>query len=175
MQRKVVLYIATSLDGYIAGSDDDLSWLSIVEKEGEDYGYGKFIATVDTVIVGRKTYDKVLSMGIEFPHADKDCYIITRNKRTPEGNVKFYTGYLKTLISSLKSQPGKTIFCDGGAEIVALLLKDHLIDEFIISVIPVFLGSGTRLFKDGRPGGNLQFISSQSFASGLVQLHYVLK
>ncbi|HEY0041148.1 MAG TPA: dihydrofolate reductase, partial [Flavisolibacter sp.] len=80
MERKVILYIATSLDGYIAKTDDDLGFLSIVEQEGEDYGYGEFLQTVDAVIVGRRTYDKVLSMGYAFPHADKDAYIITRTE-----------------------------------------------------------------------------------------------
>ena len=80
IKRKVILYISMSLDGYIATADDDLSWLSIVEAEGEDYGYADFNATVDTYIVGRKTYEKVLSLtGGEFPQAGQlDCYVITR-------------------------------------------------------------------------------------------------
>lgn len=90
--RKVILYIATSLDGYIAQPNDDLGFLSIVEQEGQDYGYADFVKTVDTAIVGRKTYDKVISMGVDFPHADKDTYIITRTPRPNIGNVKFYTG-----------------------------------------------------------------------------------
>lgn len=170
--RKLILYIATSLDGYIAKPNDDLSFLSIVEQEGQDYGYTDFIKTVDAVIVGRKTYDKVLSMGFDFPHADKDAYIITRTPRPTIGSVKFYTGDLKSLVTTLKSEPGKNIFCDGGAEIVNELLKDNLIDEFIISVIPILVGNGTKLFKDGRPEQKLEFVSVRSFDKGLVQLHY---
>jgi len=79
--RKVILYIAVSLDGYIAKPNDDLGFLSIVEQEGQDYGYADFIKTADTVIVGRKTYDKVMSMGFDFPYAYKDVYIITRTPR----------------------------------------------------------------------------------------------
>jgi dihydrofolate reductase len=71
-ERKVILYIAMSLDGFIARTGDDLSFLSIVEKQGEDYGYRDFINTVDTVIMGRRTYDWVLTQVDEFPHADKD-------------------------------------------------------------------------------------------------------
>ena len=171
-KRQVILYIATSLDGYIAKPNEDLEFLSMVEQEGQDYGYANFIKTVDTVIVGRKTYDKVISMGIDFPHADKDSYIITRSPQPNIGTIKFYTGNLKMLVERLKSENGKNIFCDGGAEIVNELLKDDLIDEFIISVIPILVGNGTKLFKDGRPEQKLELISVNSFDKGLTQLHY---
>ncbi len=85
----------------------------------------------------------------EFPHADKNTYVVTRTKRPDQGKTVFYTGNLKELVAALRQQPGKNIFCDGGAEIVNTLLKDDLIDEFFISVVPVLLGDGTRLFKDG--------------------------
>lgn len=172
MERKVVLYIATSLDGYIAQPNDDLSFLSIVAQEGQDYGYADFVKTVDAVIVGRKTYDKVLSMGYDFPHADKDAYIITRTPRPSIGSVKFYTGELRTLVKKLKSEKGKTIYCDGGAEIVHELLKENLIDEFIISIIPILVGNGTQLFKDQRPEQVLELIGVKTFDTGLTQLHY---
>ena len=172
MSRKVILYIATSLDGYIAKPNDDLSFLSIVEQEGQDYGYADFVKTVDTVIVGRKTYDKVISMGFDFPHADKDAYIITRTPRPTIGSVKFYSGELKTLVGKLKTESGKNIYCDGGAEIVNELLKDNLIDEFIISVIPILVGNGTKLFKDNRPEQKLELVSVKSFDKGLTQLHF---
>lgn len=172
MSRKVILYIATSLDSYIAKPNDDLSFLSIVEQEGQDYGYADFVKTVDTVIVGRKTYDKVISMGFDFPHADKDAYIITRTPRPTIGSVKFYSGDLKTLVGKLKTESGKNIFCDGGAEMVNELLKDNLIDEFIISVIPILVGNGTKLFKDNRPEQKLELVSVKSFDKGLTQLHF---
>ncbi|TGN28027.1 dihydrofolate reductase family protein [Empedobacter tilapiae] len=172
MNRKVILYIATSLDGYIAKPDDNLDFLSIVEQDGQDYGYNDFIQTVDTVIVGRRTYDKVASMGFDFPHSDKDAYIITRTPRSSIGSIKFYTDDLTLLINKLKSEDGKNIFCDGGAEIVNELLKNNLIDEFIISVIPILVGNGIKLFKDDRPELKLELISVRSFEKGLVQLHY---
>ncbi|HRZ98399.1 MAG TPA: dihydrofolate reductase family protein [Paludibacter sp.] len=172
LNRKVILYIAMSLDGYIAKLNDDLSFLSIVEQEGQDYGYDEFIKTVDTVIVGRKTYEKVLSMGVEFPYADKDAYIITRTPRPNNGSIKFYTGDLKTLVNKLKSENGKNIFCDGGAEIVNEMLRNDLIDEYIISVIPILVGNGTKLFNDGRPEQKLELLSTKQFDKGLTQLHY---
>ncbi|WP_306350246.1 dihydrofolate reductase family protein [Flavobacterium sp. '19STA2R22 D10 B1'] len=173
INRKVVLYIAMSLDGFIAKNDGNLDFLSAVEKEGEDYGYAAFNETIDCVIVGRKTYDKVLSMGYDFHHADKESYIITRTARPSIGTVHFYTDNLYDLVARLKSTEGKNIFVDGGAEIVNELMKENLIDEFVISIIPVFLGNGISLFKEGRPEVALKLIDTKSFDKGLVQLHYV--
>ncbi|MBN8692362.1 MAG: dihydrofolate reductase [Bacteroidetes bacterium] len=173
-QRKVILYIAMSLDGYIAKPNDDLSFLDIVQKEGEDYGYFDFIKSVDTVIIGRKTYDWVMKQVTEFPHADKPTYIITRHSKPSEGNLHYYNGSLKELITKLKSEKGKTIFCDGGSQVVNALLKEKLIDEMIISIIPVMVGNGTRLFENERPEQELHLVSSKSFEKGLVQLHYII-
>jgi dihydrofolate reductase len=172
MSRKLVLYIAMSLDGYIAKPNDDIGFLSIVEQEGQDYGYGDFVKTVDAVIVGRKTYEKIISMGFEFPYADKDAYIITRTARPNIGSVKFYTNDLKSLVYELKLKEGKNIYCDGGAEIVNELLKDELIDEFVISIIPILVGNGTKLFENGSSEQRLELVSVKSFDKGLVQLHY---
>ncbi len=172
MSRNVTLFIATSLDGYIATPDGDLDFLSIVEQPGEDYGYGDFTAHVDTVIMGRKTYDKVLSFGIPYPHADKTSYIITRTARESIDNIHFYTGNLADLISQLKAEKGGTIFIDGGAELVNELMKQNLIDEYIISTVPLFIGSGIALFNQGRPTEKLQLINVKSYPKGLVQHHY---
>jgi dihydrofolate reductase len=108
----------------------------------------------------------------EFPHANKQAYIITRTQRPNIGNTVFYTGSLKELVGKLKNEPGKNIFCDGGAEVVHELLMHQLIDEFIISVVPILVGNGTTLFKDGRPEQALQLVSTRSFDTGLTQLHY---
>lgn len=172
MGRKVVLYISMSLDGFIATKENSLEFLSSVEREGEDYGYNEFVKSVDAVIIGRKTYEKVLEMGYEYPHTDKDVYIITRTAKPLVGNFKFYVGDLSKLVSDLKNQPGKNIYCDGGAEIANELMKNNLIDEYIISVIPILLGDGIRLFKDGRSEQKLKLISAKQFDAGLIQLHY---
>jgi dihydrofolate reductase len=172
--RKVVLYISMSLDGYLATKDNSLDFLSMVEQEGEDYGYNDFVKTVDAVIIGRKTYDKVIEMGYEYPHTDKDVYVITRTERPSTGNLKFYTGELHALIDRLKSQPGKNVYCDGGAEIANELLKMNAIDELIISVVPILLGDGIKLFNDGRPEQKLELVSVKQFDKGLTQLYYKL-
>ena len=172
--RKLSLFIATSLDGYIAKPHDDLSFLKIVEKEGEDYGYAEFIANIDTIIIGRKTYDYVLKEigSSHYDNGQRDVYVITRTERLSVGRTTFYSGNLTDLVQRLKSEKGKNIYCDGGAEIIDELLKHDLIDELIISVIPILVGNGTRLFKDGRPEQQLKFISAKSFDTGLIQIHY---
>lgn len=161
-----------SLDGYIAQPNDDLSFLSTVAKEGEDYGYTDFISSVDTVIVGRKTYEWVMNQVGEFPHTDKNAYVITRTARPAIGKTVFYTGDLTELVNKLKAENGKNIYCDGGAEVVNELLKKDLLDEIIISVIPILVGNGTRLFKDSRPEQKLKLVNVKTFDTGLTQLHY---
>lgn len=172
--RKISLFIATSLDGYIAKPNDDLDFLKLVEKEGEDYGYGEFTDTIDTVIVGRRTYDYVLEKigSSHYDNGQRVVYVITSAERPQVGNTFFYTGDIAGLIKRLKSEKGKNIYCDGGAEVINELLKLDLIDEFVISIIPVLLGDGTRLFKDGRPEQRLELVTAKTFDTGLTQLHY---
>jgi len=173
-KRKLILYISMSLDGFIATEDDDLSWLSIVEKEDEDYGYHSFNETVDTYIVGRITYDNILKLtGGVFPQAERHkCYILSREEREDANSVTFYHGDIEILIEDLKSVEGKNIYCDGGAQIVKLLMEKNLIDEYIISIIPVMLGSGKRLFLGNTPFIKLKALPAKTFDTGLVQLHY---
>ena len=172
--RKLSIYIASSLDGFIAKPNDNLDFLKLVEKEGEDYGYADFTATIDTIILGRKTYDWVLREvgSSHYDNGDRDVYVITRSPRPSSGRTTFYAGDLPELVRRLKSGEGKNIYCDGGAEVINSLFRDDLIDELIISVIPVLLGEGTRLFAEGRPEQQLELLGTKSFESGLVQLHY---
>jgi len=175
--KKLILYISMSLDGFLATKDDDISWLSVVEREGEDYGYIEFNETVDTYIVGSTTYKTVMKLtGGEFPPAKQHkCYIITRQDREDENGLTFYNGDITELINKLKSEGGKNIFCDGGAEIVKLLMERDLIDEYRISIIPILLGDGKRLFKGGTPMTNLKALPSKQYESGLVHLRYIKK
>lgn len=171
-ERKVVLYIVQSLDGYIARPDGDISWLSAVERPGEDYGYQAFVDTVDTVIMGRKTYDMVLSFGIDFPHRGRKCYVLTRSRSGHDENVEYYSGDVAELVTRLKAAEGGNVFVDGGAEAVRALLRHGLIDEYVISIIPVLLGQGIRLFQDMDREQELQLVGCQAYESGLVQVRY---
>lgn len=174
-ERKLVLYIAMSLDGYIADENDNLDFLSTVEMEGEDYGYTAFTKTVDTIIMGRRTYDKVLSFGIEFPHKDKKCYVLSKSKTGSDENVEFWNGSATELLNQIRQSEGKNIYCDGGSQVVFELMKAQLIDQYVISVIPVLLGNGILLFKPGRERSDLRLENSISYPSGLVQLWYSRK
>jgi len=173
MNRKVILYIAMSLDGFIAKSDGDISFLSQVEMGGEDYGYTAFMESIDTVILGRKTYDKVLSMSAELAYGERDVYVLTYSTKPDTGTIHYYSGSLTDLIFRLKKQDRKNIFCDGGAKAVHAFLRDDLFDELIISIIPILLGDGIRLFSENLPEQKLQLVSVKSFEKGLVQLHYI--
>lgn len=172
--RKLSIFIATSVDGYIAKPNDDLGFLKLVEKEGEDYGYAKFTETIDTLIIGRKTYDYVVKEigSSHYDNGDREVYVITRSPRPKVGRTTFYTGDPGDLVRQLKSEEGKNIYCDGGAEVIHELLTQDLIDEMIISIVPVIVGNGTRLFKDGRPEMSLELVRTETFDTGLTQLHY---
>lgn len=169
MPRELVLFIAQSLDGFIAPPNEDLSFLNAVAVEGEDYGYAAFVATCDTVVMGRRTYDKVVAMGVPDPHPERMLYIITSRSGPSTERIRFHTGDPIALVKELKAQPGKRIYCDGGAQLVDALINAGLVDRYIISTIPVLLGDGIRLFKEGRPQQGLKLVRSQAWPSGLVQ------
>jgi dihydrofolate reductase len=172
LRRKVVLYIAMSLDGYIATENGDISFLSAVERAGEDYGYADFVKTVDTVILGSRSYEKILSFGVEFPHKGRKCYVLSRSRTGHDENVEYFGGDVARLLSSIRATAGLDIFVDGGSEIVFELMRHDLIDRYIVSIIPVMLGAGIRLFKSGGREQRLKLLRCSTFPSGLVQLWY---
>ncbi len=171
--RKVQLYIAASLDGYIARKDGGIDWLSAVEKKGEDYGYGEFIASVDATLMGRKTFEQVLSFEGEFPYMGKENYVFSRSRRDQGGvPVQMVNDGPAAFVGQLKNKPGGNIWLIGGGQLNTVLLNAGLIDELILSVIPVILGEGIPLF-DGQPEeARLRLRRQQAFDTGLVQLVY---
>ncbi|MCB0819557.1 MAG: dihydrofolate reductase [Bacteroidetes bacterium] len=172
---KVILNIACSLDGFIAGENDNIDFLNSVAKEGEDYGYSEFYSGVGTVILGRKTFEKVLTLtGGVNPHSEKAVWVLSRTSASPVAEVNYYNGDVSGLIKEIIRGSDKDVYCDGGAEVVLLLMNLNLIDEMIISIIPTILGKGTKLFKDGISPVNLKLNKSESFSTGLVQLRYSL-
>jgi len=169
--KKIVLYIATSLDGYIARENGDIDWLSMVESPNEDYGYTDFLKSVDTVIMGRRTYDQVLTFG-DFPYKGKKCYVISRTARPKDDYVEFWSGDICKLISEIRQKDGSNIWLVGGAQIAGEFLRKNLIDRYIISVLPVLLGKGILLFHSDIPEIRLQLLRNVAYPSGLVQLSY---
>jgi dihydrofolate reductase len=171
-RRKIILYIASSVDGYIAKPNDDLSFLSLVEQEGEDYGYAAFDQTIDTVIMGRKTYDWVMKHAEHFPYADKEVYVLSRTAQPSFDKLHFYSGKIEKLISQLKAQKGKNIFLVGGAEIINLFLEKKLIDQLHLFTVPVLLGEGTPLFKTPRPEQGLKLLYIKTYETGMLEVRY---
>ncbi|MBK3496282.1 dihydrofolate reductase [Viridibacillus sp. YIM B01967] len=170
-ERKVILYIAMSLDGFIARTNGAIDWLDdAVEKGDGDNGYTAFYGTVDTVIIGRKTYDQVLTLADDFPYRDKECFVFSNTVQTDTSYVEFVNEDVGTFVGALKEREGGDIWLVGGAGLVDSFLKAGLIDEMIITVIPVLLGEGIPLFKEQ---ANLQLIHSVRYGE-FMQLYYRL-
>lgn len=167
--RKIVLFVATSIDGYIAGKDGNVDWLFT---EG-DFGYQAFYDSIDTTLMGFNTFD-FISQFEEFPYEDKKNYVFTRRKRdTKDKPVEFVYGDVVSFIQKLKEEDGKNIWLVGGGQINSILLNANLIDQMIISIHPTALGDGIKLFKDERPNNfNFKLVKHEVFERGLVQLTY---
>ena len=169
--RIIILFIASSLDGFIARENGDVSWLFT----DADYGYKNFYKSVDTVIMGRKTYEKSLEFEKE-PYKDKKCYVFSRNKSPRKfENVEFVNDAVSFAKKIIKSK-GRDIWLVGGSDIISIFLNNGLLDEVIIYQHPVILGRGIPLFKKIKKDVKLKFVKSRIYKSGLVQLNYeVLK
>ncbi len=146
--REVILYIAMSLDGFIAGKEDDLSFLDGYD----DYqipqkAYQDLMADIDTIIMGRKTYTWLLNHMDSWPYPDKETYVISKTVHENKESI-FFVNDSVSLIRSLQTRPGNHIWLVGGSEIIDTLMKQNLIDQYMITLIPKIIGSGTPLFKN---------------------------
>lgn len=172
--RKLILYIAQSIDGFIAKTDGNLDWLTEDEKPDGDlnkYGYLDLLESVDTTLMGYNTYKEILNFDIPFPYPDKKNYVFSRSHVKNDNNpVEFVASNVAEFVRDLKNLSGKDIWLIGGGEINKLLLNANLIDEMIISVKPVVLGNGVPLFAQGSDQKKFRFRSSKMFDDGLVQL-----
>ena len=170
-QRKVVLYIASSLDGYIATKEHNLDWLFSVEGEG-DNGYSKFYETVDTILIGRVTYDWIMEHeNGNFPYKGKECYVFSRTKKEENEHVTFVDEDIAPFMKDLKSKNGKSIWLVGGGELLVNFIKENLVDELFITVAPRLLGKGIPLFKSSDFQTSLTLISINRF-NQFAELHY---
>jgi dihydrofolate reductase len=185
MRPQVSVFIAASLDGFIARADGAIDWLGAVEREGEDYGFAAFFASVDALVMGRKTYETAL--GFEpWPYAGLRCVVMTGDTaRASRHGEEFAAGDLSALLERLGAEGVKRVYVDGGT-VIAQALKARLVDDMTVSVIPVLLGEGTPLAPGvgggagagavGAAGGDvrLELVEHRAYASGLVQLRYRL-
>lgn len=144
--RKLVLYIAVSLDGFIAGEGERLDWLDRVEGQG-DNGYEVFYSGVDTLLMGRKTYDWIMA-NAEFPYSGKECYVFSHTPKENTKDVTFVSEDPAEFVSRLKEQSGKKIWLVGGGGLLKPLLAKNLVDELILTIAPVVLGKGIPLFHE---------------------------
>lgn len=168
--RTVVLYIGISLDGYIATKDDSLEWLLNTQGSG-DNGFSEFYDTVDTIIMGRRTYDWIMKQEKgRFPYVGKSCYVYTHQETDDTEFVHFTSQSPDALIAGLKEKGGKKIWIVGGSQIIDLVRKHALIDEYVLSIAPVILGSGIPLFY-GNERSDLVLIGTRTFGQ-FVELSY---
>ena len=176
-RRKIITYIATSVDGYIARPDGDVEWLN--RRPRADYGMKRFYATIDTILLGRKTYDWALAyfakIGKKEGMFDTKVihYVFTRKppEHAPAG-VEFVSEPVKAFLQRLRSKPGKHIWMMGGGELIASFLDAGEIDEFDIHVIPVFIGEGIPLVAPRHRDIALRLRSSRKYPDGVVRIHY---
>lgn len=169
MKRKIILYIAISLDGFIAKPNGDIGWLTKYESSEEDYGFNKLYNQVGTVFVGGTTFRQ-----IKDTYYGKDVFVFTK-KSQPIGeinNTHFVRGDVKKIVNSLKLGKNKVVWLAGGGSLVGQFLTADLIDEYILTVIPALLGQGIPLFQGENMKRNLRLLEVKSYKSGLVQLHY---
>ena len=175
--KQLILYIACSLDGFIARPDGSIDWLKKYEGKEEDYGYPEFMKKVDCVIMGSKTYEQCLEFeGWPDNKKLKTIVLTKRNLRKVLGaNISFHAGTLDELMKQVKKESKKNVWIVGGGEVVQSFLKEGLIDEMIISIIPIHLGEGISLFGNAGEEIDLELIKSKSYKSGIVQLEYGVK
>jgi dihydrofolate reductase len=178
-QRKIIAYIATSADGFIARLDGSVEWLNRPRTAG-DYGMGDFQKSIDTVIWGRRTWDEAMGRfgkkGSATSKSKIKNYVFTHNPpaSAPPG-VKFVNEPINEFAEQLRSVEGKDIWMMGGGGVIASFVDAGELDEFIIHVIPVFIGEGIPLIAPRHRQIELKLLDSHAYSDGVVRLHYGCK
>lgn len=172
---QTILYIATSLNGYIARPDGNIDWLtSFPYPASGDYGYAHLLSHIGTIIMGRRTYTELCSFGIDWPYTNMDTYIITGNKhlevRTPRTYLLHHD--FETFMNQLKASAKQDIWLVGGGEIVTMFANLDLIDRMIISIIPKVISDGIPLFAGSPIDSDWSLINTETFETGVVNLTY---
>jgi len=176
--KKIILYIAASLDGRIAEPDGGLEWLTgFPNPEKTDYGYNDLLTSVDTVIMGGKTYREILNMDVIWPYKQQTTYVVTRGwtENAANENIRFITDNIIEAVSDLRKESGKDIWLVGGGELVSMLLAADLIDEMQICHIPVILGEGIPLFPKQPKVSTWELIKSTPYKLGVLMVEYQKK
>lgn len=172
--RKVVLFIAMSLDGYIADTGGGVDWLTGQGDDGEMIDtYSEFVKGIDTILMGRSTYHQVVTelSPEEWVYNDFTTYVITHREQVSSEKIRFTNTNPVELLKKLKEDTGKDIWICGGANLVQQLVREDFIDQYYISVIPTILGSGVRLFDNGEKEIQLKLLKTQTY-DGITDLIY---
>lgn len=174
--KKIILYIAASLDQRIAEPDGSLEWLTGVPNPQKTNGeYKDLLASVDTVLIGGRAYRELLNMEVIWPYKEQMTYVVSRHNWGDEDNVHFITDNIIENISALRNEQGKDILLVGGGELTSMLLVADLIDEMRITYIPVILGKGISLFPEQPKDSKWELIKNQSHNSSALTLEYKRK
>jgi dihydrofolate reductase len=174
--RKVIVHIGTSADGYIARTDGDIEWLTDRPAPAGFYGMDAFMRSIDTMVLGRKTYEASLRMGAKF--GSKGRTVVFSHHPRPKdapATVEFTDEPIGGFANRLRQGQGKDIWLMGGGDIIASFLDAHAIDEFVISVVPVFIGDGIPLIARRHRHVPLALRSTERFEDGVVQLRYAVQ
>ncbi len=174
---KVILYIATSLDGYIATKDNNVSWLKGDDSDPENFGsYEMFYESIDTIILGYNTYHEIVNVLAKdkWPYVGKKTYVLTSKDLKDEEDIFFIKENLESLIEKLKKESEKDIWICGGARLFNELHNLDLVDEYCISMIPTILGDGIKLFNSNAKYQELKLLSTCNY-NGIVDLYYCKK
>ncbi|HEY6307411.1 MAG TPA: dihydrofolate reductase family protein [Candidatus Angelobacter sp.] len=167
--RKIILGLGISLDGYIARPDGAVDFLFMPK----DYSMGPFFKTIDTALMGRKTYEVALKMGGGGFGGSMVSYVFSRTLPPGERDGLIFTGDSPAaLVGQLRKRRGKHIWLMGGGELIRDFLKADLVDELYIGVVPVLIGEGIPLFPSGFPQRNFALVKNETFSKGLIALTY---
>jgi dihydrofolate reductase len=168
--RKAVLFIAVSMDGFMSGLNGEIDWLDIANND--KFNYEKFDRTVDTTIMGGRTYRQALGFDVPL-YPDKTNYIYSKkvDKKAPD-NFIFFKGSVPDQLKKLKRKKGKDIFIVGGSAVIHPLIEANAIDEYRIFTLPIMLGKGVPLFPDMKKRVQLSLVGIKKYPSGMVEHHY---
>ena len=167
---RLSVFIACSLDGYIATQDGDLGWLERAARPDEDYGYEEFMSTVDALAMGRGTYDHIADLD-PLPFGEREVFVFTGNAPEPRDGVTFWRPAPREAHATWQERGLERVYVDGG-RLINSFLADGLIDDLTVTVVPLLLGSGRPLFHPGRPPAALTLTAVKHWPSGLVNLSY---
>lgn len=174
-KMKTTYYVASSLDGCIAKEDGDVSWLEELDISIEDTGYDEFYSTVDALVMGRKTYEMIVSFG-EWPYGDKPIWVCSNNKITPMKGCNLQTGNTPLEASQAAIEMNiKHLWLVGGGSLASSFLANNLLTNISLSLMPIILGGGIKLFGDVPTPANINKESEKTHNSGMIQIEYTIK